>query len=175
MTINKKVKKGYTLIEILIIVLIISIIATFASLLFNRILHKRQAQMIAHDLATIITVAQQQAILQPATVGLLFSKHQYTFYAWTFNPHSKLYYWQPIQHDQIFKTYSIPNALAITIKSSLISQTSKENKIPQINFLSNGNMTAFTLYISEKNKAVNYELIGEENGSIQLKKIVHDK
>jgi general secretion pathway protein H len=63
---------GFTLIEILIVMVIISIVGA-ASLLSISRNKNSQMENFARQLTNLITLAQQQAMLQPAVIGMTFS------------------------------------------------------------------------------------------------------
>lgn len=74
-----KKQYGFTLLEILIVMVIMSIVAGFAvmTISYNR---NSQVEQIAKQLKNIITLAEEEAILQSTTLGLAFTQHSFQFY-----------------------------------------------------------------------------------------------
>jgi len=71
---------GFTLIEILVVILIISIVTSVALLSISRN-ENRQLETFTKDLVQTLTLAQEQAMLQPAVLGLAIERHTYQFAA----------------------------------------------------------------------------------------------
>lgn len=158
--------RGFTLIELLVVIVIISITVTFASFAVMHSLQQRQIKIAAETLNTLLSAAQQQAILQANTLGLRIEKHSYEFYQWHANSGAKGQ-WQAITSDRLLSYHDLGDSILLTLK---ISSPSIE-KQPQIIFYSDGEMTAFTLLLSIKNSPAVFQLRGETNGTIQLKKL----
>src|SRR3990167_8642154 len=76
---TKRMTAGFTLVEILIVILIISIVSGVALMTFSSNKTK-QIETVAKQLTYIITLAQQEAMLQPQTLGLAFNQHQFQFF-----------------------------------------------------------------------------------------------
>jgi general secretion pathway protein H len=70
---------GFTLIEILIVIVIISIVGGAALLTISNNKNK-QLQTAAHQLAATLLVAEEEAMLRPATLGLAFTPSTFQFY-----------------------------------------------------------------------------------------------
>ena len=74
----KRSKAGYTLIEILIVVLIISIVTSVAMLSIGRNENK-QMESFAQELMQMLSLAEEQAMLQPTVLGLMLSEQSLQF------------------------------------------------------------------------------------------------
>src|SRR5688500_5366349 len=81
MKIEKTFKKlkGFTLLEILVVLVIISVVATMGMLTIGYNDHKK-IEAFAKDLTETITLAEEQALLQPTNLNLVFTKKTFGFY-----------------------------------------------------------------------------------------------
>src|SRR5438105_3387067 len=69
---------GFTLIEILIVIVIISIVTGIAALTISRN-QQKQYEYLATSLSHLITLAEEEAMLRPTTLGLAFTDHTFQF------------------------------------------------------------------------------------------------
>jgi general secretion pathway protein H len=79
---NSSNNKGFTLLELMLVVLIIGIITSLAVYSLSPIGPSRQAKREAQGLMNALDYAQQQAILSHQPYGLVISNHGYQFYAY---------------------------------------------------------------------------------------------
>lgn len=167
---NQRISIGFTLIELLVVVLIISIVVTTALLTMRRFMHDQQVETAAKELATIIPVAQQQAILQPAVIGLKVNTDNYAFYRFIINSKNNTGSWQLIARDRVLTNKILPAKvkLAITMQGRDLLTVDKNNQTPQVIFFPSGDMTPFTIMIGVNEQSAAYSLIGKANGSVIL-------
>jgi type II secretion system protein H len=103
---------GFTLIEILIVLLIVSIIATVATLTMRKD-DALQAKLVAQELVKLFPVVQQQAILQPATYGFYYTTDGYEFLQYRTNKVTQQGLWLPIVDDRILGFHHLPKGVRI--------------------------------------------------------------
>lgn len=158
---NKSRHKGFTLIEILIVIAIISIVASVATLTihFNQ---SKQMEGIAQNLKNLITLAEEEAILRPAILGLAFSENHFQVYKYQENTKT----WQSLPN-KVFQKHNIPDKTHITLK--IHNKEIPANGIPQLIISSNGDIPAFTISIAKNGESPSYEVIGEESGNVYVK------
>jgi general secretion pathway protein H len=160
-TLMRSDQTGYTLIEILIVIAIISIVAAVATLSihFN---HKKQMESLAHHLVSLILLSEEEAILHPAVLGLAFTSHTYQVYRYEEKNHS----WQPLTN-KVFRAETLPDKVQITltIQDKIIPANGK----PQLIISSSGDLPAFTIDIGDFDETPLYQVNGEENGNVYAK------
>lgn len=159
----KKFGHGFTLIELLVVIVIISIIATFAVLTISTNQNK-QLESFAKQLANTITLAEQEAMLRPATLGLKITKSSFQFYEYRPNKPTP---WYGLS-DSLLGVHRIPNDIQMTLK---IGGKSVTDPLPRLIISPSGDITSFTIFISKKGDEPAYKVIGEENGTIKTKLI----
>lgn len=187
---------GFTLIEIMVVVTIIGIvIATI--ILYNFNTKNLQAKQFAKQMYALFTFAQQEAILQPATLGWQVNNNYYEFMRYDLKNNSWQGSWVTLDQDHILHNYQIPNNIDMqfTIQSNPYSSAfqqknnnetdstdttdtgnnnaenddNKNNNINMIIFFSNGELTPFTMTIGVKDKPPMFQITGNANGIIRMK------
>lgn len=164
----KDKQHGYTLIEILIVLFIISIVSSVALLSINRN-ENRQLEAFANELAEMLTLAEEQAMLQPTVLGLIVDDQSLHFA--TYQAANKLKEnnkWIPLQ-DKILGMQSIPNEVKVSVE--LQGNTTEIKKAegvetPQIIISTNGDLTPFTIYVGKKGKKPRYVIRGDADGHV---------
>src|SRR5438445_13371118 len=89
---------GFTLLEILVVLVIMNIVAGMAVLTIDRNANKR-LQTFTQTLMQSLTLAEEQALLQPATLGLAFTPHSFCFYEYRLK--QKGARWEPLSTPEL--------------------------------------------------------------------------
>lgn len=149
-------KAGFTLLEILIVLVILGIAATFSFMAFGDFGLSRKATVEAEQLVTLIKVTQQRAILEMTTFGIGIHKNGYQFFRFTENNQ-----WQTLSAAPL-KGRSWPNHLNASFAAILNPNS------PQIVINPGGEMTAFQLYFGTDTKPRLLLITGKSNGDLRL-------
>jgi general secretion pathway protein H len=158
---------GFTLIEILVVLFIISIVTSVALLSISRNENK-QMETFANELTQIMTLAEEQAMLQPTVLGLSLSEHSFQFASLQSAAGGKKNIWSPLQ-DSILGKHNIPSNIQINVIVGNAKAEKAEVDIPQIIISSNGDITPFTIYVGKKGEKPRYAIIGDEDGNVTSK------
>lgn len=160
----QRANSGYTLLEILVVLVIISIVAGVALLTIGHNDNK-ELQAFTRELTQTLTLAEEQALLQPVTLGLMFTTHSFRFYEYRQTRSSAS--WQAL-NDRELGLHRIPEdiQLSLQINDKILPLEPVEGKLPALFVSTNGTLTPFTLLIGKKNKKPRYQLIGHADGSI---------
>ncbi len=160
---TRRSTQGYTLIEILIVLFIISIVTTVGLLSIGNN-DNRQMKSIANELTQILVLAEQQAMLSPKVLGLTVNKHALQFSSLQSAVNGKKNTWLPLQ-DSVLKSYNVPNNIQISIKEN--DHADEEQKShPQIVISTNGDITPFTIYVGKQGEKPYYAIVGNADGSV---------
>lgn len=161
--------KGFTLIEILIVLVIVSLLAVLV-MLRSGFVGSEDAKAVSDRLRSILVYAEQQAVLQPATIGFDYDPKNpqkgYRFLIYKINAadkaENKKETWQPITSDSVLRAYPLPVKIKLVITSN--------NTHPAIIFFPTGEITNFKINITESNnkKKSLYQITGASNGAIAL-------
>lgn len=156
----KSKSRGFTLIELMVVMFIIAIIIAVAVVALGDMGRSRKAKYIAEEIQTAIQSAQQTAIIQPTTIVFRLKNDSYQFRELkmisTANGNLE-YHWQTLQ-DSIENNNQLPFYIYARFNG-------KENSII-IN--SSGAISAFTLDIGVKGESRYYQLRSNGSGHIAL-------
>lgn len=168
---------GFTFIEILIVMLIISIAATFVVLRFGDFGQARRVENTAKELNLLLQAAQQQAVLQPAVLGWVLKSNGFAFYQFVVHQDitvngKYLAEWQPLQQDRLFSFQPLPRNVVLRLQvnnKAVPPITDDEQTVsPRLQLLPSGYVTPFVLKIGARGKPAAYEITGNTAGLIQL-------
>jgi general secretion pathway protein H len=173
---------GFTLLEVLVVVLLMGIILSFASLKLGDGGQARVLSQEARRVQAILQLAREEAILQTKEYGVRFQPTGYEFFAlsppeWT----------RFSKRDDTLHPRSFPGSMEASLeldgeslkllpsndKKAKDEKTEEKNR-PQILILSSGEMTPFTLTLRAKNSGNDvslpqYRIIANLLGEIQIK------
>ncbi|MGC1181401.1 type II secretion system minor pseudopilin GspH [Legionella sp.] len=160
LVIGMKNNLGFTLIEIMIVIVIIGITVGFALIAFGDFGESKRILFAAEHLVNNLRLAQQEAILETNTLGLRIDNKSYQILQLQNN--SK---WSPMSNKGIFKTTNFPQNTVIT----LITKNHPGARKPSIIILASGDMTPFTLNFGSNKEDKLASLIGSRNGDLKFK------
>ncbi len=151
----------------MIIIVILAITITFALLAFGDFGQTRHIKAEAQHIASLIKLAEQQAILQPGVYGVRFSAHGYQFYRFVQDPQTHRSDWHVIKRDRLFAYHNLGKAITLKINNG---QNNLNENHPQIIINNSGDITPFTLDIGKTNQPALFQLNAAANGDVNLVK-----
>lgn len=156
--------QGYTLIELIIVILIIGLITTVMLLRMGAVRFERKLSVFADQLQSFVQICQSQATLQPALIGIYFKSDSYQAYYFV---DGKPPHWQPlVEQDNFWQARPIPSDIFLHVSTStpiipgLIT--------PQVVIQSNGGLTPFTIDLGYVDESAHYRLMGSDVGELSL-------
>lgn len=160
-------EKGFTLIEILVVIAILGIIVTFVVLNVDLRSRAKVVEQTANELLLLMQAAQQQAILQQQPMGISIQSDGYSF--WQYIETSDSVIWQPIEQDNVFTPRHLPNGvhLRLTLLTTKADSAS-DSTAPSLVFAIDGTQAPYKLTISIEDNPVHYILAGQANGDLSL-------
>ena len=167
---------GFTLIEILVVVVIIGIIIVGALLSMSFTGADRQLHTEGERLVDLMNYAQEQGELQTRELGLYCTDHSYKFLA--FDARRNL--WVPIDDDDALRARTLPEAIKLQLDVEgravvLASFTDEQRKKiapadlqPHVMIFSNGDLTSFRVTLAREGSDQTVTLLPDRQGKIKL-------
>ncbi len=159
-----KTKQGFTLLELLIVLVIISIVVAATALTLGTRSHDQTWRSDANILRSQIQLAQQQAIFTNQTYGLAISNKAYAFML--YQEVDNKYQWQTItqQAGLRSKQWIDTDSVNLQMNNNTISLDADDSSpTPQIIFYPSGQISPFILRLND-----HYILQTSANNSITL-------
>jgi general secretion pathway protein H len=153
---ENKTIQGFTLVEILIVMLIISIVASVAALTITTNQNKN-IENFTHQLVNIIQLSCEEAMLRPATLGLAFTSNTYQFYQFQKK-------WIPLT-DKIYGKHSFSSSIKLSLKVQ--NKTVPLDGKPYLIISTSGDISPFVILIGKQNHSPLFKITGETNGNIK--------
>jgi general secretion pathway protein H len=157
---------GFTLIEIMVVVIIIGVIVSFASLSFNQQTDQRLASE-AKRMHHLLNLASDEAIMQAKEYAIQFSEHGYVFLGL-----GKDNKFVPLASDNLFRKRELEDDMRIKLELEGESVTFDSEKEPaSIFIMSSGEITPpFVVTLSNIDETQGeYKIKGSYSGEILLK------
>ncbi len=163
-----KTHAGFTLLELLAVIVIIGIIISFASLSIGQN-SSRIVQDEVERLHGLIQLAGEEAVLQGRELALEFDHDRYRFLELGKKD------WQPVEEDDLLRERPLPEAveLELFLEGTETSFEDKEN-LPRIFIFSSGELTPFDMTL-KTDEGEEYSLQGLINGKLILTRAEEDE
>ncbi|MDM8560407.1 type II secretion system minor pseudopilin GspH [Candidatus Parabeggiatoa sp. HSG14] len=156
--------KGFTLIEIMVVMVIIGVILGFATLSIGDGGQARKLEQEVQRLASLLTLASEEAIMQAKEMGVYFEKEGYRFYE-----NGQVL---TMQQDDLFRPRILPSGIQTEIRLEgepvILNNTKNE---PQLWLLSSGEFTPFeVIFTVESDETLRYRLTGTVTGIMNIQR-----
>jgi type II secretion system protein H len=162
---NKKVR-GFTLVEIIVVVFIVAIMGLAAVMTLGGGTTSERARDSASQLKSLLSAAEQEAILTQRQIGIVFHEKSYSFAQFDSTKQN----WQPLDKDRVLGSeHKLPRdvELLVTVEGREVMPTASMQTKPQLIVTSQGNQTPFAVGISHKG-ALQYWLVGHSSGTVEI-------
>lgn len=172
---------GFTLLELLVVLLIIGITLSFAMLSIGDRTRERSVEEEAQRLAARLMLAEQEAILQAKEIALQPTREGYQFLALEYTSANKDGEWRVLE-DDVLRPRRLPPGMSIDItaqgegsadpagkqKKEGLKKGAEQDHATRIYLLSSGEITPFEARLSDAEQQ--YFVIGEATGKLELRK-----
>jgi len=154
-------KSGFTLIEILVVLVILGITASVALLAFGDFGESRRVEAEAQRFVQKVRLIRHQAILEATTYGMKITPTSYQIFR--FSPPNT---WTPAT-STLLKPYQFPPKILLYLNiQSTNKKTSKKNWVV---FQASGEITPFSINFGLKQQPNIAHVVAEDNGTTFFK------
>ena len=167
---NRKHDQGFSLLELLVVIVIIAILFTFTTLAIRGTSPEELIQTEAERLDRLLQLALEEAILKGQEYGLEFKPDSYRFLLYFENT------WQPLDNDNLLRERQLPENMEFELEieqievlveddSSDTDKKDEEKPDPQVFLLSSGEITPdFSVRLVMPGVETSYIVSGTING-----------
>jgi general secretion pathway protein H len=164
---------GFTLLELLVVITIIGIIITVATLSIGVLGEDRELESESDRLTDVIALALEQAQLEGRDYGLRIDDSSYEVQMFD----GRTQRWLTVDDDPWFRAHQLPAgvvfALTLEGRRILLARENKdkpvpEEKLPQLVLYASGDATPYELRMSRPGTPQWIGLAGAPDGSIEL-------
>ncbi len=156
--------RGFTLLELLVVLLLIGIILSFATLSVGDGGRAAQVEREARRFAALTGLAGEESILRGVEFGIRVLPDGYRFEGYDGEK------WVPLEGDDIFRMRALPEGvdLQLFLEGLPVSLEESEGKAPQIVLFSSGERTPFELVVGPEFDGPRYKLVAPPLGELTV-------
>jgi general secretion pathway protein H len=163
---------GFTLLEVLVVVVIIGIIASMAVVSTRVLGGDREMDQEARRLSAVLTQAREEAMLQGRDVGLRVDARGYDFLLYD-NRNER---WRLAQDDPLLRERALPEGLDARLwlesrevkLSGRTAPTGESPPTPQVVVFASGDVVPFELRLERAGTREQRAVVGRVDGTVQI-------
>jgi general secretion pathway protein H len=169
---------GFTLIEILVVIVIIGVIVASATLAVGVLGRDRELENEARRFAAVLTQAREEAELQGMDVGIFLARPAYEYFRYD----GRREHWTPIEDDDLFKTRELPEGVSVRLwldgrevilkpKLEPFDEKERDKHLPQLMLLSSGDLNPFELRLEREGTSEQWRVVGDADNSVRAEPV----
>jgi general secretion pathway protein H len=163
---------GFTLLEVLVVMVIIGIITTMAAISVNVLGGDHQMQTEAERLQAILTQAREDAALQSRDLGLRVDETSFEFLEYD----GRTERWRPVLGDPLLRERTLPDGLRMSLRvedrNVKLDPRQPETELkpiePQVVLQASGDVVPFDLLFAREGTEEQRRISGTVEGRIEL-------
>ena len=155
---------GFTLLELLVVLVIVGIVVTFAFLSLGAEGRGEELRRETRRLATLLELAGEQAVVGARELAVAFEPDGYRFLVLANGA------WQPLAGDELLRPRSLPPGLRLRVEvddSPFERRDAAAEAAPRVFLLSSGEITPFTLTLRAETGGPVYRLYATPLGELR--------
>jgi general secretion pathway protein H len=147
--------KGFTLLELLIVLVIIGILFSFAALSLNT--RPNPAKQAAYQIHQRLNLALEDSVLRSQIMGWTLTTTRQYFSRY----HNQQ--WQALKQDPLLSSYPLDPMLNYQLQIDNLNVIASQNSLPQIMLLPDGSSSHFVLIIRAADSDAAYKIYSQQN------------
>jgi general secretion pathway protein H len=165
--------RGFTLIEIMVVVVIIGVLSAGLLLSVSLTGRDRELEKESDRLLALINYAREQSELQTRQYGIIFQDDNYEFVS--YDVHRQL--WRDVFEDDVLELRRLPYGLNVKLKVEtrpvvLKKPTDAKDKTPQVMIFSSGDLTQFEVTLEREGGIRSITIVQDDKGNVIEKPMV---
>lgn len=168
---NLSPQRGFTLIEVLVVMLIIGITVGFVTLSVGTGGAERQGEEEARRLAALVELGRQEAVLRYEELAIEFRPDGYRFLRLEGEKEQK---WTPMGDDELLRRRELPGGLELSLAiegESVRLSTDPEKPTPQLFLLSSGEASPFAVTLETPDHKAAWRVSGAEDAAVTVETV----
>jgi general secretion pathway protein H len=163
---------GFTLLEVLVVVVIIGIIATMAVVSTRVLGGDHEMDQEARRLAAVLTQAREDAMLEGRDVGLRIDSRGYDFLRYD----GRVEQWDLVSDDPLLRERVLPDGLeaSLILESRIVrlpmrvAPTERERPLPQVVLMASGDLVPFEVRLERAGTQETRAIVGSAEGKLEI-------
>ena len=160
---------GFTLLEVLVVVVIISILTTIAVLSVSVLGSDRELDGEGDRFTDVIAAATEQAQLEGRDYGVWFGAGRYE----VLNYDQLSQTWQSVIDDRLYQSHEVPTGLALRLDMEgrqvpPASDVPGTPRVPQVLLYSSGDASPYTLTLTRDGSQSQWIVAGQADGTLVI-------
>lgn len=181
---RRDAERGFTLMEVLVVIVIVGIVISVATLSMNVLGTDRQTEEEARRFWAVLHQAREEGQLQALDIGVFVTRTGYEYLRYD----QRRMLWLPIYGDKLFARRELPEGLRMRLwleaREIVLSPGPVERKDeddddaqpapPQIMVLSSGDTTPFELQIEREGAPALWRIVGTPDNDLRVERREND-
>lgn len=162
---GRRDSRGFTLLEIMAVMVIIGIVLTFMTLSTGGDSRAEQMQREARRLMALLDLASDEAVMRSEQLALRVGETDYEFMILEGNK------WVPLTDDRPLRPRQLPKGIELRLEledNPPPGLSAEDDEQPQVFLLSSGEMTPFVLTLSAPESEQRYHIKASLLGRLEL-------
>ncbi len=164
-------QSGFTLIEMLVVLVIIGIVITSVTLSIRTDDRSEKMETEMQRIQALLKLAREEAVMQDEDIALRVSEDKYSFEILGEKG------WEPISDDKVFRERKVVDGTELALKVDDLEidfgkqqEAAGDDKIPppRIFILSSGEIMPFELILRTVDQSLQYSLKTQQDGTVKL-------